>query len=100
MEKEREVFVGNLGSDPEFKYTRSSKKPVCHLNVGVSEGEQTVWKKVLVWGDKAEMVSRALKKGMKVFVQGRKSIYKYKTEGGEEKQVPNWFADSLATPIY
>lgn len=73
------IIVGNLGRDPEMRYTPSGQA-VTNLNVATSnrytnsEGEQvdeTTWFRVSVWGRQAEACNQYLKKGRQVLVEGR-----------------------------
>lgn len=71
-------LVGNLGRDPEMRYTQSGT-PVTTLSVATnrtytSNGEtvkETVWFRVSVWGKQAETCNEYLKKGRSVLVVGR-----------------------------
>jgi len=73
------ILVGNLGRDPEMRYTPSGQA-VTSLSVAVNDNytsssgekvERTIWFKVSVWGKQAETVNNYLKKGRKVLVEGR-----------------------------
>lgn len=73
------IVVGNLGKDPEMRYTPSGQA-VCSFSVGTNRqyttgnGEQvkeTVWFRVSTWGKSAEACNQYLKKGAKVLVEGR-----------------------------
>lgn len=73
------IVVGNLGRDPEMRYTAQGT-PVCTFSIASNErrktsaGEQqdiTTWFKVTVWGKQAESVSKYLSKGRSVYVEGR-----------------------------
>jgi single-strand DNA-binding protein len=73
------ILVGNLGKDPEMRYTPSGQA-VTNLSVAVSESytnnngervERTIWFKVATWGKTAENCNNYLKKGRKVLVEGR-----------------------------
>jgi single-strand DNA-binding protein len=73
------ILVGNLGRDPEMRYTPSGQA-VTNLNVATnrmytdSNGEQvkeTVWFRVSVWGKQAEASHQYLRKGRQVLVEGR-----------------------------
>ncbi len=79
MSYQKIVLVGNLGRDPEMRYTPSGQA-VTNLNVATnrrytnSSGEQveeTVWFRVSVWGRQAETVHQYLRKGRQVLVEGR-----------------------------
>ena len=73
------ILIGNLGADPELKYTPSSR-PLCNLRIATTEvfkdkagqrQERTEWHRITVWGDQAENCSKYLAKGRSVYVEGR-----------------------------
>jgi len=73
------ILAGNLGRDPEMRYTPSGQ-PVTSFSVATNRqytnnsGEtvkETMWFRVSVWGKMAETCNQYLKKGSKVLVEGR-----------------------------
>jgi single-strand DNA-binding protein len=73
------ILVGNLGKDPEMRYTPGGQA-VTNVSVATnrrytdSSGEsrdETVWFRVSVWGKSAEAANQYLKKGRQVLVEGR-----------------------------
>jgi single-strand DNA-binding protein len=73
------ILVGNLGRDPEMRYTPSGQA-VTNLNVATNrtytdnagnQVKQTVWFRVSVWGKQAESAHQYLRKGRQVLVEGR-----------------------------
>jgi single-strand DNA-binding protein len=73
------IIVGNVGRDPEMRYTPSGQA-VTSFSVATSRkytssnGEQiseTIWFRVSAWGKQAEICNQYLKKGSKVLVEGR-----------------------------
>jgi len=73
------ILVGNLGRDPEMRYTPSGQA-VTSFSVAVSESytsangekvKRTIWFRVSAWGKQAETCNQYLKKGSKVLVEGR-----------------------------
>jgi single-strand DNA-binding protein len=73
------ILVGNLGRDPEMRYTPSGT-PVTNFSMATSERwtsqdgqpqERTIWWRVSAFGKMGEVCSQYLKKGSKVFVEGR-----------------------------
>jgi single-strand DNA-binding protein len=73
------LIVGNLGADPELRYTPSGQA-VTNLNIATnrrwtnSEGQQqeeTTWFRVTVWGKQAESCNQYLSKGRQVLCEGR-----------------------------
>lgn len=64
-------IIGNLGKDPEGRYTPNGEF-VCNFSVAVGYGEQKpMWVRVAAWGKLGETCHQYLKKGRRVFVQGR-----------------------------
>jgi single-strand DNA-binding protein len=73
------VITGNLGGDPEMRYTPSGQA-VTNFNVAVNESftnsngeriKRTIWFRVSAWGRQAETCNQYLKKGRMVLVEGR-----------------------------
>ncbi len=73
------IIVGNLGKDPEMRYTPSGQA-VTSFSVAVnddytsSNGEKvkrTIWYRISAWGKQAEICNQYVKKGSKVLVEGR-----------------------------
>lgn len=73
------ILVGNLGRDPEMRYTPNGQ-PVTNFSVAVNDsytsntGERvsrTIWFRVSTWARQAETCNQYLKKGSKVLVEGR-----------------------------
>lgn len=82
-------LIGNLGADPEVRYTPSGTK-IASFRVAVNrrwknpEGEQkeaTDWFTVEAWGGLAEICENYLKKGSLVYVEGRLQTDQYVVEG-------------------
>lgn len=83
------ILVGNLGADPELKYTPQSRA-LCNLRIATTEvykdksgqkKEQTEWHRVTVWGDQAENCNKYLAKGRSVYVEGRLQTRSYEKDG-------------------
>src|SRR5215212_6490072 len=87
------IVVGNLGRDPEMRYTPQGT-PVCTFSIASNErrktsaGEQqdiTTWFRVTVWGKQAETVSKYLSKGRSVYVEGRLHIEEWQDRDGKQR---------------
>jgi len=71
-------MIGNLGRDPEMRYTPSGTE-VCSFSVAATRSynrgdekvEETIWVRVTTWGKQAIVCNKYLKKGSKVYVEGR-----------------------------
>lgn len=92
------IFNGNLGRDPETKYTQSGKC-VCTFSVGVSSGwgdnKRTDWINVVVWDKRAETCSQHLHKGSKVLVEGRIQTRSYDAQDGSKRYVTEVVANNV-----
>lgn len=91
MSYQQAIIVGNLGRDPELKYTPGGDA-LCKFSVAVSEKwrnkanelqEKTVWFSVTVWGNQAETCAQYLAKGSQVMVIGTIEARAYKNNAGE-----------------
>jgi single-strand DNA-binding protein len=76
------ILTGNLGRDPEMRYTPAGI-PVCNISVASnrkwkdSEGnlhKETTWTRCTVWRQQAENANQYLKKGSKVYIEGRLTV--------------------------
>jgi len=98
------MIIGNLGADPEMRYTPNGR-PVTQFNVAVNQStknqqtgewvEATDWFRVSVWGDRAERAAENLRKGNKVFVEGRFKTREFEGRDGKARTSLEITADSL-----
>ncbi len=88
------LLIGNLGRDPEMKYMPSGT-PMTSFSVAVSrswrtpEGEnkdETEWFRVVAWQKLAETCNEYLRKGSKVYIEGRLRTYEYQGQDGQPRQ--------------
>ena len=93
MSFNRIILVGNLGRDPELKYTTQGT-PVCHFTMATNEkrkdrtGEMqdvTTWFRVTLWGRQAENASQYLAKGRPVYIEGRLRVEEYTDRDGKPR---------------
>ena len=97
-------IIGNLGRDPELRYTPSGR-PVATFSVAVNQAtknqqsgewvEATDWFRVSVWGDRAERAAENLRKGSRVFVDGRFRTREYETNDGRKGMSLDVSADNV-----
>ncbi len=87
------IVVGNLGRDPELRYTPQGTA-VCSFTVATNErrkdraGEQqdvTTWFRVTLWGKQAETASKYLSKGRSVYVEGRLHVEEWTDRDGKQR---------------
>ncbi len=83
------ILLGNIGADPELKTTASGQS-LLKLTLATNEHwkdkdnndrERVEWHRVTVWGKQAEGLAKFLKKGWKVFVEGRIEHSSYERDG-------------------
>jgi single-strand DNA-binding protein len=88
------MIIGNLGADPELRYTPSGKA-VTELRVAVNDNrkgpdgewiEETLWFRVSVWEQAAERLAEQLRKGNKVYAEGQLRVREYESRDGEKRQ--------------
>lgn len=90
----RVTILGNLGNDPEVKYTASGSA-IANLTVATSEewkdkttGESkslTEWHRVVLFGKLAEVAGEYLRKGSQVYIEGQLRTRKWTDNAGQEK---------------
>ena len=87
------IIVGNLGRDPELRYTPQGSA-VCNFTVATSERrknasgeaeETTTWFRVSAWGRQAELANEFLTKGRQVYVEGRLRVEEYTDRDGKPR---------------
>jgi len=88
------LIIGNLGSDPEIKYTKAGD-PVANLSIATSESwkdknsgdlqEKVEWHRVVMFSRLAEIAEQYLKKGSKVFVEGKLQTRKWQDQEGKDR---------------
>jgi single-strand DNA-binding protein len=97
-------IIGNLGRDPEMRYTPNGR-PVTEFSVAVNQStknqqtnewvEATDWFRVTVWGDRAERTAEQLRKGTRVFVEGRFRTREFEARDGQKRVSLEITADSV-----
>jgi single-strand DNA-binding protein len=89
------ILLGNLTRDPELRHTEN-KKPVCSFGLATNrnwlsyEGEkheETEFHRIVAWDKLAETCHQFLRKGRKVYLEGRLQTRSYKDKDGVEKAV-------------
>lgn len=92
------TLIGNLGADPDSKYTANGKC-VAELRVATSYGsgdkEQTEWHRVVTWDKLAENCAKFLTKGRQVYVEGRIQTRSYDDKEGNKRYVTEIVANEV-----
>jgi single-strand DNA-binding protein len=87
------ILVGNLGQDPELKYTPGGAA-VCNFSVATSETwvdksgqkqDKTEWHRVVVWGKMAELCKQYLAKGRQAYIEGKLQTRSWEDKDGQKR---------------
>ncbi len=88
------ILIGNLGSDPEVRYTPNGA-PVANFSLATSESwndrntgerqERTEWHRLVLWSKLAEIAGQYLKKGAKIYVEGRLQTRSWDDQSGQKR---------------
>ncbi len=98
----RVVLVGNVGKDPELRYTASGV-PVATFSLATSEmwkdkdgqqRERTDWHSIVAWSKLAEIIQEIVKKGSRILVEGKIQSRFYE-KNGEKRSVMEIVADNV-----
>jgi single-strand DNA-binding protein len=85
------MLIGNLGRDPEMRYTPSGK-PVTSFSLASSRSwvssdgerrEETEWFNVVAWGNLAEICNQHLARGQQVYIEGRLQTRSWEDDNGQ-----------------
>ena len=97
------ILVGNLGADPDMRYTPSGQG-VCELRIATSESwndkngqrqERTEWHRIVVWGRTAENCGQYLDKGRSVYIEGRLQTREWQDKEGQKRQTTEIVANTV-----
>ncbi|MBV2128205.1 single-stranded DNA-binding protein [Arsukibacterium indicum] len=98
------IIIGNLGADPEVRYATSGAA-ICNMTVATSESwtdkntnekkEQTEWHRVVIYQRLAEIAGDYLRKGSKVYLEGKLKTRKWTDKDGIERFTTEIVANEL-----
>ncbi len=87
------IIVGNLGRDPEMRYTQNNT-PVATFSVATTDQwsdkngerqERTEWHRVVAWARLAEICGQYLQKGKQVYIEGRLQTREWEDKTGQKR---------------
>jgi len=100
----RAFLMGNLGADPEVRYT-SSGGAVANFRIATTEvwndrqsgerQERTEWHRIVVWGKQAEQCGEYLRKGRQVLVEGRIQTREWTDQQNQKRYTTEILADRV-----
>jgi single-strand DNA-binding protein len=97
------ILVGNLGKDPEVRYTPGGQA-VANFTIATNENwtdksgqkqERTEWHRIVVWGKLAELCSEYLAKGRQVYVEGRLQTREWTNKEGAKQYTTEVVANQV-----
>jgi len=103
MSVNKVILVGNLGKDPELRYTPSGTA-VCTFSLATTDrfknkqGEQqdrTEWHNIVVWAGLAEICGKYLTKGKQVYIEGRIQNRSYDDRDGNKRYITEIVANEM-----
>ena len=103
MSVNKVILVGNLGRDPEVRFTAGGKA-VARFSVATSEvwndaegarQERTEWHNVVVWGKQGETCGQYLQKGRQVYVEGSIRTRQYDDKDGNKRYITEVIAQRV-----
>jgi len=98
------ILVGNLGRDPEMKYTASGAA-IANVTIATSESwndkqtgekvEKTEWHRVVAFQRLAEIMGEYLKKGSQVYIEGKLQTRKWQDQNGQDRYTTEVVANDM-----
>jgi len=98
------ILIGNLGKDPEVRYMPNGNA-VANVTLATSESwkdkntgetqERTEWHRVVFFRRLAEIVGEYLKKGSKVYIEGKLQTRKWQDQSGQDRYTTEIVADQM-----
>ena len=104
MSVNKVILLGNLGKDPDLRYTPSGKA-VATFSLATSERwtsqdgqkqENTTWHNIVAWGKQAETMKEYLTKGRQVYIEGRIANRSYEDKEGNKKYISEVVVQSFS----
>ena len=97
------LLIGNLGKDPEVRYTPGGQA-VANFNIATNEAwtdkggqkqERTEWHRIVVWGKVAELCGEYLSKGRQVYIEGRLQTREWNNKEGVKQYTTEIVANQV-----
>jgi single-strand DNA-binding protein len=97
------TLIGHLGKDPELRYTPNGTA-VCNFSLATTESykaddgnwvDKTEWHNIVTWRKLAETCSNYLKKGSKIYAEGKITTESYEKDGGDKRYITKIVLNSM-----
>jgi single-strand DNA-binding protein len=102
------ILVGNLGKDPEVRYTPGGQA-VANFTIATNENwtdkqgqkqERTEWHRIVVWGKAAELCGEYLSKGRQVYIEGRLQTREWTNKEGAKQYTTEVVANPVGGVVF
>ncbi|HEY2028259.1 MAG TPA: single-stranded DNA-binding protein [Myxococcales bacterium] len=102
------ILVGNLGKDPEVRYTPGGQS-VANFTIATNENwtdkqgqkqERTEWHRIVVWGKAAELCGEYLSKGRQVYIEGRLQTREWTNKEGAKQYTTEVVANPVGGVVF
>jgi single-strand DNA-binding protein len=102
------ILVGNLGKDPEVRYTPGGQA-VANFTIATNENwtdkqgqkqERTEWHRIVVWGKAAELCGEYLSKGRQVYIEGRLQTREWNNKEGQKQYTTEVVANPVGGVVF
>ena len=103
MSVNKVILVGNLGKDPELRYTASGTA-VANFSLATTEKykdrdgnsqEKTEWHNIVVWRQLAEICGKYLTKGKQIYIEGKIQTRSYDDRDGNKRYITEIVVDQM-----
>lgn len=97
------ILIGNVGADPEVRYLDGGVA-VANLRLATTESyknkngekvDQTEWHNIVLWRGLAEIVEKYVKKGMRLYIEGRIRTRSWDDQNGAKRYTTEIYADNM-----
>ena len=98
------ILIGNLGADPEIRHLQNDVT-VANFNIATTEyfkdkqtgerREQTEWHRVVAWRWHAQTAEKYLRKGSKVYIEGKLRSRQYQDKDGQTRYITEIVCDEM-----
>lgn len=103
MSVNKVILVGNLGKDPELRYTASGTAVVSfslatterYKDRDGAQQEKTEWHNIVAWRQLAEICGKYLHKGKQIFIEGKIQTRSYDDRDGNKRYITEIVADQM-----
>ena len=101
------ILIGQLGQDPEVRFTQQGN-PIANISMATSEKwkdkqgqlqEKTEWHRIVVFGKLADIVQQYVRKGSKLYVEGKLQTRKWQDQQGNDKYSTEVVVDGFSGQI-